>query len=176
MPDRKSQSYLFDKFVIGYCLLMDFLILLLGRPIGSYYDEFMFYFGMALIAYFIVRLVDAERNRLAAFVRLLYPAVMFTFFYRETGHTMFLLHSHFFDSQLTSFEASIFGVNPTLYIDSHLLRPWLTELFSFFYFSYYFMIPIFLLVVFVKRHYDVIVNFMAASTLTFYVSYLLFFI
>jgi membrane-associated phospholipid phosphatase len=168
--------YLFDKVVIGYCLLMDVLILVLTRPLGRFYDEFTFYAGMALIAFFIVRLVDPSRSRLSAFVRLLYPAIMFTFFYRETGHLMFLVHTHFFDAQLTALEASLLGANPTLYIDRTLLNPWLTELFSMFYFSYYFMIPIFLLVVFFKRRYDVIANFMAASTLTFFLSYMLFFI
>jgi len=173
---KAIRFYLFDKVVIGYCLLMDVLILVLARPLGRFYDEFTFYAGMALIAFVIVRLVDPSRSRLSAFVRLLYPAIMFTFFYRETGHLMFLLHSHFFDAQLTAFEASVFGVNPTLYIDRTLLDPWLTELFSMSYFGYYFIIPVFLIVVFFRRRYEVIANFMAASTLTFFLSYLLFFV
>ncbi len=168
--------FLFDKIVIGYCLLMDLLILILARPLGSYYDEFMFYAGMATIAFMIARLIDPDRNRLALFVRLLYPAIMYTFFYRETGHLMFLVHTQFFDNQLTAFEASIFGLNPTLYIDRHLLTTWLTEIFSASYFSYYLMIPVFLIALYIKRRSEILINFMAASTLTFFLSYIMFFL
>ncbi|MEW5995933.1 MAG: phosphatase PAP2 family protein, partial [Candidatus Zixiibacteriota bacterium] len=102
--------------------------------------------------------------------------LLFTFFYRMTGGLMFLLFDRFYDAQLTSFERSVLGFNPTLYIDHHLLSVWVNELFSFSYVSYYFMIPVFVLALFIKRRDRIIRSFLATACLTFFVSYLLFFL
>jgi len=107
-----SRSYPFDYLVMGYCTLMVLLILVLGRPLGEYFWELAFYIGTVVLAFVIRRYVDETRGRLHAFVRLLYPAAMFTLFYTATGGTMFLLFDHFLDSSLVTFERALFGVNP----------------------------------------------------------------
>ncbi len=168
--------YPFDWLIVGYSLLMVVVILLLGRPLGKYLDEVAFYLVAALFSVAIVSLIDEDTSRLAAGVRLLYPVFLFTFFYRATGGLMFLLFDRFFDAQLTAFELSIFGVNPTLYIDRHWLNPIVTEILSFCYFCYYFMIPVFVIMLFVKKHYETVKSFLTATCLTFFLSYLLFFL
>lgn len=168
--------YAFDRLVIGYCLLMVLLLVLLGRPLSQYIDELLFYASMAAVAAIVIRFVDEDSGRLGKFVRLLYPAMMFTFFYRATGGTMFLLFDNFYDYQLVALEKSVLTVYPTIYIDRHLLNVWTTELLSFCYSSYYLMIPVFLLTLFVKRDYEVIKSFTAACCLTFFLSYVLFFV
>ncbi len=172
----RFEMYCFDRVVLGYCLLMVVLLLAIGRPLGEYLNELIFYASMAAIAALIIRFVPQERNRFFRFIRLLYPGLMFTFFYRATSGTMFLLFDRFYDWQLTAFEKAIFGVYPTIYIDLYLLKVWLNEILSFSYVSYYFMIPVFLLTLFFRRDYEVIKNFLAAACMTFFLSYLLFFL
>ncbi len=167
-------AYAFDWLVIGYCSLMLPAILILGRPLAEYTDELIFYSAMAVIAFLIMRFVDASQSRWHAVLRLLYPAAMFTFFYRATGGLMFLLTDQFLDWQVVTFEKMLLGANPTLYFDAHLLNVWTNEILSFCYFSYYPMLPVFLIVAFTKRHYRVIKEFSAAACLTFFISYLLF--
>jgi membrane-associated phospholipid phosphatase len=167
-------AYAFDKIVIGYCLLMLLAILILGRPLADYADELAFYAAMAVIAVLIMRYVEASRGFWHTAVRLLYAAAMFTFFYRTTGGLMFLLTDQFLDWQVVTFEKMILGANPTLYFDAHLLNVWTNEILSFCYFSYYPMLPVFLIVVFARKHYHVIREFSAAACLTFFISYLLF--
>ncbi|MFQ5454344.1 MAG: phosphatase PAP2 family protein, partial [Candidatus Zixiibacteriota bacterium] len=152
------------------------LILILGQPVQEYLDEIIFYASMAAISTLIVYFINEHKNRFYAFIRLLYPGFMFTFFYRETGGLMFLLYDDFFDWQLTTFEKIILGINPTIYIDNYLLNVWLNEFFSFCYFAYYFMIIIFLLIIFFKKDFAVIKSFLSATCITFFVSYLLFFL
>lgn len=89
---------------------------------------------------------------------------------------MFLVFDQFFDPQLCAFEKTLFGVNPTLYIDSHLLSPWLTEPISLCYFSYYLMIPVFFVAAYIRRDHALIRHAMATICLTFFLSYLLFFL
>ncbi|MCP4684936.1 MAG: phosphatase PAP2 family protein [bacterium] len=167
-------AYAFDWIVLGYCLLMLSAILAFGRPLADYTDELVFYAAMAAVALLIMRFVDSSGGRWQALVRLLYPGAMFTFFYRATGGLMFLLTDQFLDWQVVTFENMLLGANPTLYIDSHLLNVWTNEILSFCYFSYYPMLPVFLIAAFAKKHYRVIREFSAAACLTFFISYLLF--
>ncbi len=166
--------YPFDWLVIGYSLIMVIAIALLGHPLETYIQSILFYSAMAVIAAMVVRYVDETRGRLAAFIRIMYPAVMFTFFYTQTGDLISLLFGEFFDWQVVTFESMLFGVNPTLYIDSHLLNVWTTEILSFCYFSYYLMLPGFLFPAFIKKDYEVLKRFLAVTCLTFFLSYMLF--
>ncbi|MFQ6008962.1 MAG: phosphatase PAP2 family protein [Candidatus Zixiibacteriota bacterium] len=168
--------YPFDRIIIGYCLLMLILILLFGQPLKNYYDELAFYSAVIVLVVLICRHVDERKNCFSTLLRIGYPGLLFTFFYRATGGTIFLIFDRFYDRQLTSFEKAIFGTYPTLYIDQHLLNVWANEIFSFCYFSYYFMILVFLLVLFVKKHYATIKSFLTSACLTFFFSYILFFI
>lgn len=166
----------FDYAIIFYSLLMFLIILLIGRPLSAYYGSLVFYVSMAATAALISRYVDPTRNRLLAFVRYIYPMFMGIFFYTATGGLMFLLFDHFLDSQLVAFEKAVLGVNPTLYIDRHLLNVWVTELLSLSYFSYYPMIPIFVFTLFVKKQYRIISSATTTILLIFFSGYLLFFL
>ena len=174
--NSKKPIYLFDQLVIGYSLLMVFVVSVFGRPWSQYWDELLFYSGMALLSFVITQIFSEKENNLHRILRLLYPVLLFTFFYRATGGLMFLLFDSFLDVQITSFEYSIFGVNPTLFIDQNLLTLWLTEPISFCYFSYYFMVPVFFIVLYIKKDFEIIKNAMGAVCLTYFLSYLLFFL
>ncbi len=166
--------YPVDRIVLAYCLLMFLVIAMLGRPLNEYIGELLFYMGMALLTVLIVRFVDETANRTKAFFRILYPAIMFIFFYRMTGGQIFLLFDHFFDGQVVAWERTLLGEEVTLLIDRHLLYQGLTEILSFCYFCYYLMLPGFLIPAFVRRDYKIIRDYLAAASLTFFVSYLLF--
>lgn len=172
----KNHIYPVDWLIIGYCSVMVVLLLAIGRPIGAYVSEILTYAGLGSLAALIVRFAPEDRGWPLRFIRLLYPALMFTAFYRTTGGTMFLVFDRFFDAQLVAFETSLFGMEPTLYIDRYLLNTWLNEIFLGSYFSYYFMLPGLLVPLFILRKDIVIRRALAAITLTFIVSYFLFFL
>jgi membrane-associated phospholipid phosphatase len=173
-PIRKVSFYPVDWLVLGYCLLMAVVLILLGRPLSRYSDELIFYLAAAAITVLIVRYVDETCSRWHAFLRFLYPALLLTFFYRMTGGQMSLLFDRFFDNQVVWFEQTVVGLNPTLYIDQHLLNVWITEILSFCYFCYYLILPGFLIPVFLRRDDWILREYLAAACLTFFVSYLLF--
>jgi membrane-associated phospholipid phosphatase len=169
-----GRVYPYDYVILGYCALMALLILAFGRPFGEYVDELIAYIGIFVISYLIVRYVPEQRSRFFDFIRHLYPVFLFSFFYRLTGGMMFLFFDGFYDWQLTTFEAMLMGVNPTLLIDREMLNLFTTELLSFCYFAYYLMLPAFMLALFLQRKYDVIRQSLTAICLTFFMSYLLF--
>lgn len=174
MSDRRLLP--FDWLVIGYSAAMFMLLALIGRPLTEYWDELAFYAAMIVVTCAIVLSVHPGGNRWLALLRYGYPVVLFTFFYSMTGGTIFLLHDHWFDPQITAFEKSLFGVNPTLYIDRHLLNVWFNELVMALYFCYYFMIPGFTICVFLRRDFVILKRAITAICLTFFVSYPLFFL
>lgn len=168
--------YPFDYLVIGYSLVMLLLVTLFGRPLEAYYDEMIAYAALAALSTLIIHYSNQQTTRLGRFLRLCYPAILFTVFYRLTGGTMFLVFDSFFDWKITAFEKALFGVNPTLYIDQHLLNPWLTEIFMAAYFCYYLMIPGAVLGLFFSNRLEVLKELVTAICLTFFVSYPLFFL
>ncbi|MFZ5980026.1 MAG: hypothetical protein ACOYVF_05290, partial [Candidatus Zixiibacteriota bacterium] len=151
--DSKIKFYPYDRLIIGYCLMMTILLLWRGRPLEWYYQALICYPAMAAIAGLIIYYARDENSRFQSFFRVIYPALMFTFFYQLAGTTVFLLFDSFYDWQLTTFEKMLLGTNPTLYIDRNLLNVWVTEILSLCYFCYYLMLPAFLLPLFVKKDY-----------------------
>lgn len=171
---RKRVVYLFDRLMIGYPLLMTLLILLFGQPLGGYIDEIIVYTALSGLSALIVYYVDEHNGRWSAFIRLVYPAIMFGIYYRMTGGMMFLLFDQFLDWQLITFERMIFGVNPTLFIDKGMLNVWTNEIFMLGYFLYYPMLPVFTAAMFIRRDYAILKQVVLAAAITFFVSYLLF--
>ena len=172
---KRLTIYPFDWMYLGYCAVMICLIIIFARPLSEYLGDIVFYIAAMMVALIIVRFVDEKTNRLFALIRLLYPMLMFTFLYTETGNLMLIVFDNFFDPELVRFEMAIFGVSPTLYLDRNLTHLiWANELFSFGYFSYYFMFPVFLLTALLKQHYENLKTGITAISLAFYVSYLIF--
>jgi membrane-associated phospholipid phosphatase len=166
--------YPYDYMVVIYGTFMCAICFLFGRPVSDYTREIAFYAGVVILALLIARHVDEKRSRIHAFIRLLYPAMLFPMFYRMMAKFNFVFFDEFLDWQLTTFEKMIFGVNPTLYIDQHLLTVWLNELISLGYFSYYFMVGGMLFTLYWFKHHDRIKRVVSALCLTFFISYLLF--
>ena len=131
---------------------------------------------MIITALLISNFIDENKNRVMALIRFLYPVFLFTFFYNATGGTMFLIFDRFLDYQLVAFEKSILGLNLTLYIDQNLLSVIPNEIFSFCYFCYYFMIPVSFIWLFIKKDDYILKESITALCLTFFFSYLLFFL
>ena len=171
-----NKFYPFDKIIIIYALLMILIIITFGQPLTDYTDELLLYLLAAAASFLIAMFVDESKGRWAMLVRLIYSGVLFALFYRITGGTMFLLFESFLDYQIVGLEQAIYGVNLTLYIDEHLLTPVVTEILSFSYFCYYPMVPVFMLTLFFKKDYDILKHFLAAAALTYFVSYMLFFL
>jgi membrane-associated phospholipid phosphatase len=160
--------------VIIFCTVMCAVIILFGRSASDFLLEFGYYSGVIVLALLIVRYVDEKRSRIHSLIRLLYPAVLFPLFYSMMGSFNFVFHDEFLDWQLTAVEKMIFGINPTIYIDQHLLNIWLNEVISLGYFSYYFMVFGLLIILYVCKHDDRIIRVLSAMCLVFVISYLLF--
>ncbi len=172
----KRLLYPFDIAILSYVGLLTILIFIFGRPINLYYKPLLTNLLVALIVLAIIFLLKDIGRRPVLFFRILYPGLLFTVFYEQTGGLMRLFFPDFLDRQLVSFETSIFGIEPSLWLDANLINVWITEILSFCYFSYYLMLPVFLLGFFFLKKYDEIKKGLTAICVTFFISFLLFFL
>ena len=154
-PNRVSWN-LFDKLIVIYCLFNIGFIIVFGRPLANYYDEIFFYISVAALSSLIVYFLDENKSNWQRFLRLFYPGILFTFFYRETSGMIHILFDDFFDYQIVAFERTVLGINPTIYIDQYLLEPILNEIFMMTYFLYYFLILWFMLSLYIKNDYKIL--------------------
>jgi membrane-associated phospholipid phosphatase len=176
MSDCKVKIYPYDFLILGYVTLVSILIIIFGRPLGLYYDELLMNAGFAAIVILAINYLKNTDHRVIAFFRFMYPAVLFTFFYEQTGGLMRLFFPSFLDYRLVELETAIFGIEPTLWLDKNLINVFLTEILSFSYFSYYFMLIAVLIPLYIARRYREIRQLLTASSLVFFVSFLLFFL
>jgi membrane-associated phospholipid phosphatase len=104
---------------------------------------------------------------------LLYPVVLMSFFYRASGLLVEVVVPRFFDGAVTGLERTLFGIDPSLWLDAHP-SVFLTEVLTAFYCTYYFLIPGLAVTLLFSRRDDDIKKFMTATCATFFISYLAF--
>jgi membrane-associated phospholipid phosphatase len=169
-----AELYVYDWLMVGYGILMVCTLLTLGEPLGKHLNEIALYVFTAIVPFIVVVFTRCQSGRLYRALRYLYPVLLFTFLYRATAGIIFLIFDHFLDERIVSFETFLFGVEPTMWMDTLLPLPLFTDILSACYFSYYLMIPVFTVWVFVRRDYEILRRSLSAITLTFFLSYLLF--
>ncbi|UCD95165.1 MAG: hypothetical protein JSU69_03695, partial [Candidatus Zixiibacteriota bacterium] len=103
----RKRLYPFDILITGYTALLTLLILVFGRPLSMYYNELLMNLGIVVLVLAVIRFLHIPTSRTAMLFRLLYPALLFTFFYEQTGGLMKLIFPEFLDYQLVAFEKSI---------------------------------------------------------------------
>jgi len=162
-----------DYLTEGYIALVAALVLVLHRDripawpvlIGAH---------AAAIAFIqvLVRLFNARpRNRVLAFLRYLYPMLMYGPFYWETGKLNHLLVAGFLDPSFLRLDARLFGVQPGLAFMDRLPYLALSEVFYAAYFSYYLMIAGLALALYLRSRREFF-HYVSVTSLVFYVCYL----
>ncbi len=168
-----------DKVVLANLAYIALLVSFFGRPLGAYSQV---YIGNALVALAVLALVRwaaPGRSRLTDILRAAYPALLFGYFYNQTGSLMHLFYPEFHDGCLTGWEAQVFGANVTVWLDTHFLghgviTTFVTELLSGCYFGYYLLMPVVVIPLLVLKRYKQLGEILTAASITFAVSFNLF--
>lgn len=167
-----------DWAVFAYLAYIPLITLIFGRPLGDYAPIFVNNALVAALVALIVRYVPLGRNRLSDIIRLIYPALLFGYFYTQTGGLMTLVYPEFFDPWFVAWEAETLGTNLTIWLDRNFLAApsawWVTEFLSMCYFSYYIMFPATLIPLLALRRNRLIQEILTACLITFAVSFNLF--
>ncbi len=167
-----------DWAVFAYLAYIPLITLIFGRPLEDYSSIFVKNALVAILVALVVFYLPLGRGRVTDIVRLVYPAVLFGYFYTQTGALMTLVYPEFFDPWFVAWEAKTLGTNPTVWLDRNFLAApvarWVTEFLSMCYFSYYIMFPATLIPLLALRKNRLIQEILTASVITFAVSFNLF--
>jgi len=168
-----------DKVVLANLLYITLLVTFFGRPISSFSGIYTGNTIVALAILALVRWAPPGRSRLTDILRAGYPALLFGYFYQQTGGLMHLFYPEFLDGSLTGWEAQVFGANITVWLDRHFLgqgaiTTLVTEVLSGCYFGYYLLMPAVVIPLLALKRYRQLGEILTAASITFAVSFNLF--
>jgi hypothetical protein len=126
--------------------------------------------GLALVC----GLSRRSRRWPLALLRLAYGPLMFTIFYRQTATIWPVLYQQPFDAWLVRAEQALWGGQPSLAFARDVPWPWLSELFCFSYYAYYYFVPAMLFTALLTRGYVAAERVVFVTALCFCFCYALF--
>jgi len=120
------------------------------------------------------RMGVSPANRIMKFIRRWYFLILLLFIYQQTGGLVFIYFQFWLDNGLALLEYNIFGMHPTIFLQDYNI-PLLNEFFMFGYFTYFFLILIYSLSLYIRKmdyHLDL---FVTTVTLTFLACFFMFY-
>ncbi len=161
-----------DIAVWVYLGILSVLIIAYRHNLPSWRSFLWFNFFMAGLVFLIYRFLNAP-NGWQKFLRHVYPLLLYTFLYEESGRLVLLIHSGYLDFWVQRLELAAFGVHPTIWLE-RLYHPLLNDLFMLGYLSYYFLMPTLAIALYVRNRIREMDHFLLAISIGFYFSYLVF--
>jgi len=130
-----------DRITILYNVILVIFIFIFRDKIAAYAHHLAFNLSVILM---VLLLSFRRRSSLSArtMVSLWYPAVLYWLLYYQTGLINRVVVPEFLDGFFMNLDVRIFGEFPALFLRGKQGNPFLDEFFHFFYFSYYWVIPL----------------------------------
>ena len=131
------------------------VLVCVGHKHVSRWYEVPLSFGLASLVIVVLAVAHGRRpgDSRIAFLRLTYPLLAMAYIYVLAGRSALAIHGRYLDTEVNSFELSVFGDHPNLVLDRLATQP-LTELMMAGYVLYYafFLVPPLILLAQRRRH------------------------
>ncbi|GAB4320104.1 MAG: hypothetical protein Kow0074_10150 [Candidatus Zixiibacteriota bacterium] len=162
-----------DRITWTYILAFAVGLAVLGREHSSWGALFLIHVVLLAAIALILTHWNDRTDGIAGFIRLTYPAILYTFFYTELGTAIHWVFPGFMDHQVIALERALFGVDLNVWIRPFQV-PLINEWMMLGYGTYYVLIPILALTLFFQRRPAELQSFLTATTTTFVMSYVVF--
>jgi len=163
-----------DIVTLGYLIITLFYILLSKSRLNGEFVHILFRIIVIGLICWLAWISPKISSRLTLFFRSIYPFILFGVFYSETDYLNNILFNNL-DSLVEKVELWTFSMHPSVAFSNHFPQKWFSELMNFGYFSYYFLIVLLPLWLFIRRR-DSFQYAVFTITTTFYLFYLFFII
>jgi len=164
-----------DIATIGYLIVtLIFILFSLGKLDGEWLHIILRLIIIVLILWLAYNSPQSKRGFLQ-FLRNSYPLVLFGFFYSETDYLNNVLFENL-DPIAEKVELWIFGVHPSIIFSRLFPQAWFSEIMNFGYFSYYFLVVLLPLWLWIKKRdsFNYVIFNITASFYFFYLIFILF--
>jgi membrane-associated phospholipid phosphatase len=162
---------LVDYLFFGYLTVIVFLLIVFGRGTSGTLWHLGAHMGFFAMGGFLLFINVRRSNGFIFFSRIWYIPFLYVFLFEEVGQIIHLVQPKLFDSWVLSIETKIFGGYPTVWLQ-RLANPWLTELMSLFYMSYYFLIPVLGLTLYFRHRWNQLNDLILTTSVTFFFCFL----
>ena len=129
--------------------------------------------GMGAVHWLVQTRARHPENCVLNFVRHFYPVMLYLAFYRETGELNHLFACEFLDSFFIRLDERIFGGQPSISFMPHMPYWPVSEIFFAAYFSYYVMIVVLAIALFMRDR-GQFFHYVSVLSFIFYVCYLVY--
>jgi len=160
--------------VLAYNLVIAVSVVIFRSRVPNWHMHLAFNLSVIVFVIFISSLGLNPANRFTRILRRWYFLILILFIYEQTGGLVFIYVPRWLDNGLALLEWNIFGVHPTLYLQKFNLG-FLNEFFMFGYFTYFFLILVFALVLLDRKMDYQLDIFVTASALTFLSCFIMFY-
>jgi membrane-associated phospholipid phosphatase len=173
-----NQNYSKGFRPIDYALLiyasLELILVAVFMP-GRQGWPYLLWFYMAVIALvlFMGSAPFPASGRFWKTIRLGYPMLLFLMLYESVGFQIPMLNGKMFDSQIHGLEKLIFGNDPGFLLQPYM-QIWLNEIMNLAYMSYYFFLPVAVIMLVSKNNFRALEQLSFSVSFTFYACYILF--
>lgn len=160
-----------DLLVQGYFFVLSVLLLFFHHGLSYWY---LFIGAHILIMYALcvfVRKASESESKIMHFFLHTYPLILYTFMYEEANNFVHIIFPQWFDANVYNLEYMLFGMHPTVLLDS-IVSPPVTEFFNAAYFSYYWIVGLPPLWFYCSKKYKALDEYVISLSMAFYISYL----
>ncbi|MDD5066070.1 MAG: phosphatase PAP2 family protein [bacterium] len=170
--DHRSRPFnLTDIVSFIYIIWVICLVSIFRQKVHLWYLYVLSYSLYFVFILLITRLYQKyPASRVIAFLRHLYPVITFFFVYKSISGFVTVLYGGFIDPLVLKFQVSLFGGHPEVFLEK-LVSPVMTEIMKFSYFSYYFYMPVSVLILFFSKRIKDLEYFVFMVTFMFYICY-----
>lgn len=161
---------LLDFLTIVYMAVLSLLIILFRSEVERWHLYIISHILYGFFILLLIRFDERYANKITSLLRCGYPLLSFPFMYEELGQLIHLIFPNWFDVVIHHFELSIFQAYPTVWLQ-RLVMPWVTEYFKLAYASYYLIVPVAALSIYLKGGIKMFEKLVTTLAFVFYVCY-----
>lgn len=158
-----------DKITLGYILTTLVFIFFSSGRLEMWWLHILIRFALIFIICWLAWISPRLKNRFWLFIRNAYPLILFGFFYSETDYLNNVLFRNL-DPFFERVELWLFRAYPSIIFSQSFPQIWFSELMNFGYFSYYILILLLPLWLWIKNK-ESFLHVIFIITLSFYLFY-----
>lgn len=160
-----------DYLFFLYLTAILFVLTVFGSKTSSILRHLTIHGAFSAMAVLILCTNARRSGNLIFFCRVWYIPFFYVFLFEEVGGMIHLIQPMFFDPWVLGLETMLFGGYPTVWLQG-LANPWLTEIMSLFYMSYYLLIPVLGLTLYFQQKWGWLNDFILTTSATFFFCFL----
>jgi membrane-associated phospholipid phosphatase len=162
----------FERLTFAYLTWLNVIVLVCHRSIAHPLRHLLIQSTIALGLALLANASTKSQSRLLHFARHWYPLPLYIFFFEELQGLVHGIFPAWFDSRLITFDHSLFGVHPSVWL-AQFANPALNDCMQSAYMTYFLYLVVLPIILYVKRDYISFWTVMLSTALAHYSVYVI---